>query len=79
MAPKYLMELLRERKSPYWDYALLLIISYLPHQIQQEKHLLQELSVSVDQLYGTTYLSISGPQQTIIPSKENLKNPTYLI
>ena len=28
-------------------------------------------------VYGTIYQTISGPQQTIIPSKENLKH-TYL-
>ena len=38
------------------------------------KHSPQELSVFMDQLYGTNYQTILGPQQTTAPSKEKLKH-----
>ena len=76
MATKYLTELLTEKKSPGWDYTLPVEINISPYQTQQEKHLPQEPSVFMDQLYGTNYQTILELQQTTAPSKENLKH-TY--
>ena len=49
-------------------------MNYSLYQGQQEKHLPQEPSVFMDQLYGTKYQTMLGPQQTTAPSKENLKH-----
>ena len=77
MSPKYLMELLTEKKISRLGLgsANKNKLLTIPNTVRK-KHLLQEILGSMDQLYGSTYQTISGYQQTIIPSKENLKH-TY--
>ena len=72
MEPKYLMELIAEKKISRLGLWSANKTKLLTCQLEQEKHFFQELSVSMDQLYGTTYWTISGPQQTAKPSKDIL-------
>ena len=77
MAPKYLKELLTEMEIPTLGLHSTNKNKLLTIPNITRKHLLQEPSVCMDQLYGTPYHTIIGLQQTTIPSKENLKH-TYL-
>ena len=76
MAPKYLKELLTEKNLSRRGLCTANKISYSPYQIKQEKHLFQDLSASVDKLYGAAYQTILGPQQTTI--KLQIKQRKFL-